>query len=116
MDDKLVGHELAELASNPLVNAWYAEEDPHSTDGDQGPVRGAVRDGGRGRVHRAGDEGQRGKDVQREGEEGQEVFGAVDLESCFEGLCGSECVGLGVPERRVPSSPLLSSAIVLTPM
>ena len=24
----VVGHELAELASNPLVNAWYAGEDP----------------------------------------------------------------------------------------
>lgn len=63
-------------------------------------MRGAVRDGGRGRVHRAGDEGQRGKDVQREGERGEEVFGAVDLESCFEGLCGSECVGLGGKEAE----------------
>lgn len=24
----VIGHELAELASNPLVNAWYAGEDP----------------------------------------------------------------------------------------
>lgn len=24
----VIGHELAELSSNPLVNAWYAGEDP----------------------------------------------------------------------------------------
>lgn len=24
----VIGHELAEVTSNPLVNAWYADEDP----------------------------------------------------------------------------------------
>lgn len=55
----VIGHELAELSSNPLVNAWYAGEDPtapteigdlceglYGTGGGGGYIGQVMRDGG----------------------------------------------------------------------
>ncbi|KAL0412342.1 UNVERIFIED_CONTAM: protein EXORDIUM-like 5 [Sesamum radiatum] len=55
----VIGHELAELSSNPLVNAWYAGEDPtapteigdlceglYGTGGGGGYIGEVTRDGG----------------------------------------------------------------------
>ncbi|CDP02306.1 unnamed protein product [Coffea canephora] len=68
-DDKRDRARAGRASIEPTGERVVCGGGPHGTDGDRGPVREAVRDRGRGRVHWAGDEGQRGKDVQREGEE-----------------------------------------------
>ncbi|CAA7410689.1 unnamed protein product [Spirodela intermedia] len=67
----VIGHELAELASNPLVNAWYAGEDPTAPteiadlcegvygSGGGGGYMGQVRTDGSGRKYNVN--GKRGR-------------------------------------------------------
>lgn len=68
----VIGHELAELSSNPLVNAWYAGEDPtapteigdlceglYGTGGGGGYIGQVMRDGGGRSFNMNGQRGRR---------------------------------------------------------
>ncbi|KAK9164728.1 hypothetical protein Syun_005630 [Stephania yunnanensis] len=58
----VIGHELAELSSNPLVNAWYAGEDPTAPTEIGDLCEGLYGTGEEG-VYGPGDEGWEGEDL-----------------------------------------------------